>query len=135
MVATEGDVEARLGRSLRSPDEAELATLLIDDAERMIAKQAPDGDIVALGIAAIKQVVGGAVARILRNPEGYRSQTAGGLSVTIDTRVAAGFLTILDEEWTLLGLSAPSAQGGAFSIAPRLGTPPPLWPSNWTPLC
>ncbi|WP_339125405.1 Gp19/Gp15/Gp42 family protein [Pseudonocardia sp. D17] len=67
-----------------------------------------------------------AVARVLRNSDGYRQESIGPWSATLDTRVAAGFLTILDEEWALLG-----AGGGAFTIAP-VALVPPQWPTSLT---
>lgn len=123
-VASLEDVARRLGRPLTT-DELMLAETLVGDAENMIRVRLPgqvlDEDTADLSL--VKQIVGAAVARVLRNPDGYRSETAGGVSYTIDTRAAAGFLTILTEEWSMLGLAPPTAAGKAFSFAPVLGTP------------
>lgn len=132
-VTTTLDVARRLGREL-TPEEEALAFTLAGDAENMIRVRLPgrvlDGTTTDLDL--IPQVVGQAVARVLRNPDGYRSEAAGGVSYTIDTRAAAGFLTILAEEWSLLGLSAPGGNGGTFSFGPSLGParPGPV-PTSW----
>ncbi|MGY0063371.1 Gp19/Gp15/Gp42 family protein [Streptomyces sp. LZ34] len=65
--------------------------------------------------ALVVSVEAGAVVRVLRNPGGYRSETDENYAYTIDTRAAAGFLTILDEEWSLLG-----AARGASTAVPYL---------------
>ncbi|MGD9989072.1 Gp19/Gp15/Gp42 family protein [Pseudonocardia sp.] len=72
----------------------------------------------------VRNIEAEAVARVLRNSEGFRQESIGPWSATLDTRVAAGFLTILDEEWQLLG-----AGGGAFTIAP-FAEVPTLLPSH-----
>jgi hypothetical protein len=131
-MTTTDDVASRLGRPLTTDEEA-LASTLIGDVENMIRVRLPgrvlDGTTADEG--SVKQVASAAVARVLRNPDGYRNEAAGGISYTLDSRVAAGFLTILSEEWALLGLSG-AANGGAFSVAPVLGTAyaSPRW-SPW----
>lgn len=131
------DVAARLGRELTEA-EGGLAFVLLGDAENMIRLRVPSGDLDDLDQDALHQVAANAVVRILRNPEGYRSESAGAVSYTIDSRVAAGFMTILADEWALLGLTSPPANGGAFSIAPSLGLPRTGgwpggtgWPESW----
>lgn len=133
-VTSPSDVGARLGRALTT-DEQTLAQTLIGDAERMIAGQVPGHDLADIDEDALKQVVGSAVARVLRNPDGYRNEAVGGVSYTLDSRVAAGFLMILSEEWALLGLSSPSSNGGAFSFAPYMETWPVRAPLGWSPWC
>jgi Gp19/Gp15/Gp42-like protein len=116
--ATVDDVAARLGRDL---DEAEqrLAAVLLDDAEQRIRARIPDLDERVNASehyrALVVSVEAAAVVRVLRNPGGYRSETDGNYSYQLDTRAAAGFLTILDEEWALLG-----ASHGAFTATPYL---------------
>ncbi len=120
--ATADDVAARLGRDL---DDAEqrLAAVLLDDVEhRLRARIADLDERVAASDhyrALVVSVEAAAVVRVLRNPGGYRSETDGNYSYTIDTRAAAGFLTILDEEWALLG-----AARGAFTAVSHLGVRP-----------
>lgn len=127
------DVASRLGRPLTTDEESTVAVLLAD-TERMISTRA--GGLDSIDPGALVQVAASAVVRVLRNPEGYRSEGVGGVSYTIDSRVAAGFLTILDEEWALLGLTAPASRGGAFSFGPSLGLPRAgTWPGGdtWPP--
>lgn len=116
--ATVDDVAVRLGRDL---DDAEqrLAAVLLDDAEERIRARIPDlDDRVAASEhyrALVVSVEAAAVVRVLRNPGGYRSETEGTYAYTLDTRAAAGFLTILDDEWALLGVAH-----GAFTAVPYL---------------
>lgn len=130
-VTTTDDVARRLGRELTEPETA-LAYVLAGDAERILASRTSDHTLDALDPALVAQVAASAVVRVLRNPDGFRSESAGGVSYTIDTRAAAGFLTILADEWALLGLIAPSSNGGAFSFGPSLGParPGPV-PTSW----
>ncbi|MFF4607933.1 Gp19/Gp15/Gp42 family protein [Streptomyces sp. NPDC001339] len=116
--ATADDVGARLGRDL---DDAEqrLAAVLLDDIEERLRARIPDLDERVSADehyrALVVSVEAAAVVRVLRNPSGFRSETDGNYAYTIDTRAAAGFLTILDEEWQLLG-----AARGAFTAVPYL---------------
>lgn len=132
-LVTTADVTARLGRPLNADEtDSDLVETLIGDAENMVRVRLPGRvlDPGTIDVGSVKQVVANAVARVLRNPDGYRSESAGGVSYTIDTRAAAGFLTILADEWLLLGLSAPSGNR-AGSFAPVLGT---AYPSGrWSP--
>src|SRR5690606_10158648 len=56
-----------------------------------------------------------AVMRLIRNPEGYTQETDGNYSYSIDSRVASGRLSILPEEWALLGYSQ-----GVIVLSPRI---------------
>lgn len=53
------------------------------------------------------------VVRVARNPDGFRAETEGDYSYQLDSRAAAGFLTLLPEELLMLGIGK-----GAFTIAP-----------------
>lgn len=121
LITTLSDVESRLGREISDLAEVELVETLLEDAERLISRRAPSGtlDPASLDPLAVKQVAASAVARVLRNPDGYRSESAGGVSYTLDTRAAAGFLTILADEWALLGM--PGVSAGSFG--PTLQVP------------
>lgn len=122
-VTSPNDVGSRIGRTLTT-EELPLVTTLIGDAENMIRVRLPGRvmDDTTVDMDLVPQVVANAVVRVLRNPDGYRSENAGGVGYTVDTRVAAGFLTILSDEWSLLGLSAQGANAGMGSFAPLLGT-------------
>jgi hypothetical protein len=44
------------------------------------------------------------VLRLVRNPEGYLSETDGNYSYQMQRELASGRLSILPEEWEMLGL-------------------------------
>lgn len=118
-LATPDDVAARLGREL-SAEELRLCAALLDDAERMLISRVPellarvaDGRLARVDVELVESTM---VLRVVRNPSGYRSETAGDYGYTVDIRAAAGFLTVLPQEWRLVGV-----RGGAFTIAPFLG--------------
>jgi hypothetical protein len=52
------------------------------------------------------------VARVMRNPDGLRSQTIGPISRSFDTDVATGMLTITDAETALLNPPTGGRDGG-----------------------
>lgn len=139
-LATPADVGVLLGRSLDAQETALAETLLATVLRRIqaripdLAERIADGKISEDAVIAVQAA---AVARVLKNPDGYRSEGAGEFSYTIDTRAAAGFLTILDEEWAELGVSrgafaAPVTDGYA---AARMGVSDPsklfqyAWPA------
>lgn len=53
---------------------------------------------------ALRAVVRRVVRRVLRNPAGYRSESDGDVSYTLDPRVASGAVWVTDEDWALLGV-------------------------------
>ena len=89
----------------------------LDEAERMVARYLPGTDIaahIAAGRATagdIKQVLCNMVLRIVRNPAGASTQSAGPFSMTLDRQVAAGRLLLTRDDRRLLGL-----QTGATSV-------------------
>lgn len=125
-LATWHDVQTRLGRTLEETELVLVATLL-GDAEVKLTSRLPGlptkAETDPLFRATVVAVEAQAVARVLRNPEGYRSEQTGPFSYQIDTRAAAGFLTILKEEWRDLGFS------DAFTIDPTPEAPTTL-PAN-----
>ena len=44
------------------------------------------------------------VLRLVRNPEGYLSETDGTYTYQLQTDLSGGRLQILDDEWTVLGV-------------------------------
>jgi hypothetical protein len=118
--ATVEDVRKRMKRPL-TPEEEALATQLLDDAETRIRVRVRDLDTRAADPEYLKLVVlveANAVLRVLRNPEGYRSEADGDYSYSRLVQVASGLLEILDDDWLLLGV-----RRGAFTVAPVIGTP------------
>lgn len=120
--ATPADVAVRWGREL-SPEESALIGVRLADVERMILRRVPD---LAAKIAAgtvleddVVQVEADAVLRLVRNPDGYVSETDGDYTYMLAQDSAPGRLSILPEEWELLGVTA----SGMFIIAPRFEMP------------
>lgn len=129
------DLEVELGRGL-SEEERRRVEVLVEDALTLIRARIPkldekmDDDSSFAGLVGL--VVKSAVARVLRNPLGYRQESEDGYSYSLDTRAASGFLTILDSEWKLL-----LRRSQAFTISPRqsvVASPTPdYWDREGTP--
>ena len=117
--ATPTDVQSRLGRELDTA-ETDLVTVRLADAERMIRRRVPDLDnqVTAGTIDAedVKQIQAEAVLRLVRNPEGYTSESDGNYSYQFSSQAASGKLEILAAEWQALGVQT----GGMFTISPNL---------------
>lgn len=120
-LATRPDVEARLGRTLETTQEMLLVEHLLGDVEGMLLGRLPSLLTRAEADLSLRARIVGteaqAVVRVLRNPEGYRSEQTGPFGYSIDTRAAAGFLMVLADEWALLGAKT------AFTITPFVETP------------
>jgi hypothetical protein len=98
-----------------------VATLLAD-AEILIKARIPDLDDQVEEsddfLEIVKYVEASAVVRLVRNPNGYTSETDGDYTYQINFRLASGELEITDKEWSLLGLG-----GGMFLINMKVPTP------------
>lgn len=126
--ADAGDVQARIGRTLDA-DEAALAETLAGDVLRRIRRRIPDLDLRVVGdgrvptatpvidLEDLKSVQATVVARVIRNPDGYRSENAEGVGYSLDTRAAAGFIYMDVEDWELLGVRKTGK--GIRSLAPK----------------
>lgn len=105
--ATPTDVSARLGRELTT-DEITLVSVRLEDVERKIRRRIPDlDDRVTNGDIAeddLVQVEAEALLRLIRNPDGYLSETDGSYSYMFSQSLASGQLTITPEEWQTLGV-------------------------------
>jgi hypothetical protein len=133
-LAAVGDVVAQYGQL--TADEATLTRYLLRAASAMIRHRVPnidalitsgrlDQNVVALAPAAM-------VLRVLRNPEGLRSETTGPFSRTYDTSAAAGLLVITPDDMANVtpGPIAPTASSWAPAATIRVtpGMAPPLIP-------
>lgn len=105
--ATAADVAVRWARTL-TDEETALVNARLEDVERMIKRRITD---LAARISAgtvlqedVVQVEADAVLRLVRNPEGYLSETDGNYTYMLQQGTASGTLTILPEEWDLLGV-------------------------------
>lgn len=97
---TIADLEARW-RPL-SDTEAVNADALLADAWWMLTARRPslDADVVAGSVASgnVVRVVSAMVLRVLRNPEGYRSETVDDYAYTRDELVSSGALHVTADE-------------------------------------
>jgi hypothetical protein len=130
--AAESDVATRLGREL-TPEETDLVTARLADVERMILRRIPDlaAQITAGDVDAddVKQVEADAVLRLVRNPEGYFSESDGNYSYMFSRDMASGRLEILPEEWAILGVTRGMSQlVPAFTEGPTF---PNAHPFTW----
>ncbi len=118
--ATSDDVTARLGRQLTEDEQTQVPTLL-SDTEILIRSRILDLDDKAQDeayLAILKMVEANAVKRLIRNPDGYTSESDGEYTYQINYKLASGGLEITSQEWALLGVGS-----GIFTIGVRGRTP------------
>lgn len=129
-LAVPQDVASRLGRELTPEETTQVATLLAD-AELLIRARIKNlDDLISTGAldrALVIMVEANSVMRVVRNPEGFKSEVDGNYSYEFASSVASGHLEILDYEWSLLGVT-----DRIFFIHPRLPrptlkAPPEFW--------
>lgn len=108
--AVAADVAVRWGKAIDTL-EAETVALIetrLGDAERMIKRRIPDLDAkitaATLDVEDVKQVEADMVLRLVRNPEGYLSETDGNYTYMLQQSLSAGKLTVEPDEWETLGL-------------------------------
>jgi hypothetical protein len=131
--ATANDVALRLGRELDT-SEAQIVSIRLDDAERLIKSRIPDldGKILddEIDQGTVVMIEAEAVLRLVRNPQGFTSESDGNYTYMINAAVASGRLEIQDSEWALLGV-----RRSAFVIAPKVTLPEDCEPHPLTPFC
>lgn len=91
--------------------EAEVMTLIerrLEQVERMIRRRVTnlDARVAASNTfeADLIDIEADVVLRLVRNPEGYLSETDGAYTYQLQTDLSGGRLQILDDEWTILGV-------------------------------
>lgn len=107
--ATAGDV-TELWAKQPEPEVLTLIERRLAQAERMILRRIPDlAARIADGridLADVVDIESDAVLRLVRNPEGYLSETDGNYTYMLHTDLSSsGRLTIEDDEWEILGIS------------------------------
>lgn len=115
-LATPQDLADRLGRDLDTV-ETRKAPPLLDDATAIILDRFPQ--YATAPTDASKAVCCAMVLRVLRNPDGKRSESIDDYSYTIDSALSAGELYMTAKEIDTLRPIRTSA----FSIAPVIPVP------------
>ncbi|AOZ63963.1 head-to-tail adaptor [Mycobacterium phage Baehexic] len=96
----------------------------LEQVERMIKRRIPDLVVKAAASTTFKadliDIEADAVLRLVRNPEGYLSETDGAYTYQLQSDLSQGKLTILDEEWETLGVNSVKRMG---VIVPNLVMP------------
>jgi alkylation response protein AidB-like acyl-CoA dehydrogenase len=81
----------------------------LEQVERMIRRRITDLDLrVAASVtfeADLVDIEADAVLRLVRNPEGYISETDGAYMYQLQQDLSVGRLEILDDEWQILGVN------------------------------
>lgn len=122
-IADVSDVTDRWGKGEQSPEISTLIGVRLNDVERLIKRRIKDledrvvnGDI---DPEDVKQVEADAVLRLVRNVDGFLTETDGNYSYTLQRELASGRLEILPDEWETLGINASSL----FFLTPNLVRP------------
>lgn len=80
----------------------------LEQVERMIRRRIPALDTRVSESATFEadliDIEADAVLRLVRNPEGYLSETDGTYTYQLQSDLSSGKLQILDDEWTTLGV-------------------------------
>lgn len=121
--ATVGDVEVRYGRTLTTPESAQVEAWIID-LEAEIAERIPTLDaLIAAGrpsLGTLRKVLTSAIIRHLDNPKGLKSRTVAidDYSTTEQPWIQGtpgGGPELSDDEWSKL---LPGSSGDSFTIRP-----------------
>lgn len=107
--------------------EPEVMTLIerrLEQVERMIRRRIPNLDALVSASetfeADLIDIEADVVLRLVRNPEGYLSETDGAYTYQLQQDLSGGRLQILDDEWTALGVFRLSRMS---VIAPQFTMP------------
>lgn len=106
--ASASDVVVRWGKAEVEQEILDLIDVRLDDVERQIRKRIPDLDTQVADadyLADVKQVEADAVLRLVRNPDGYLSETDGNYTYMLRQDLSTGKLELLPEEWDTLGVT------------------------------
>lgn len=115
--AEASDVTVRWGKSDLDSDTTALIETRLEDVERMLNRRVDLAAGITLGTfleADVIQIEADAVLRLVRNPDGYLSETDGNYTYMLRQDLSSGKLEITDEEWEILGV----VTNGMFLIIP-----------------
>ena len=91
------------------PEVMALIERRLEQVERMIRRriQTLDAKVAASSTfeADLVDIEADVVLRLVRNPEGYLSETDGTYTYQLQSDLSSGRLEILDDEWTILGVN------------------------------
>lgn len=106
--ATAGDV-VTLWAKEPEPEVMLLIERRLEQVERIIRRRIPDLDAQVEDSATFEadliDIEADSVLRLVRNPEGYISETDGAYTYQLQADLSGGRLQILDDEWTVLGVN------------------------------
>lgn len=95
----------------------------LNQVERMLKRRIPDLETKAAAdpdyLAEVVDIESDAVLRLVRNPEGYLSETDGDYTYMLQSDLTSGKLEILPEEWANLGIK----QSRMFTLVPTISMP------------
>lgn len=90
------------------PEVMALIERRLEQVERMIRRRVASLDTKVEESATFRadliDIEADAVLRLVRNPEGYLSETDGTYTYQLQADLTSGRLQILDDEWTILGV-------------------------------
>lgn len=106
------------------PEVLALIERRLEQVERMILRKVPNLPVRVeanpIYKADVIDIEADAVLRLVRNPEGYMSETDGGYTYQLQTDLSSGRLEVRDEEWEILGVNSISRMS---VIVPNLVMP------------
>ncbi|AHJ86385.1 hypothetical protein 40AC_21 [Mycobacterium phage 40AC] len=106
------------------PEVMALIERRLEQVERMIKRRIADLDIKVAASATFQadlvDIEADAVLRLVRNPEGYMSETDGAYTYQLSADLQQGKLVITDDEWEILGVNSIRR---SFVLAPNLVMP------------
>ena len=121
--ATADDVVALWAKE-PEPEVMVLIERRLNQVERMIRRRIPDLDSRVVASQTFKEdlvdIEADSVLRLVRNPEGYISETDGAYTYQLSEAISAGKLEITADEWTILGVNRLSRMS---VIAPNIVMP------------
>lgn len=105
------------------PEVETLITRRLEQVERMLLRRIPDllAQIAAdpTFAADVKDIESDAVLRLVRNPDGYMSESDGDYTYMLRSELSSGKLEILPAEWEILGVTSSKM----FQIVPTYVLP------------
>lgn len=109
----EGDLEDQFSRQQVDTQIADAVDYVAGRWGTSITSRLSGGQ---LTVNLYKRVIANAVLRVLRNPEGYTSESEGGYSYGLRATVSSGDLWFTDDEIAMLSGAGDTLAPGSFGI-------------------